>query len=259
MNKFFNLENKNAVIIGAGGHLCSEISSTLAYCGVNLALLDIRKTKINILSDKIKKENKKNNPTLIKIKMDASKKNDHIKSLNKILKSFKNIDILINGAGTNSAMNFFDISEKNWKDVIDSQLNATFYGCQIFGKHMVENKKGVIINISSASAGPPLSKAFAYSAAKSAIKNLTFNLAREWGEKGVRVNALRPGFFPTKWNIKNFIDKKRKNKILSHTPMNRFGKPKELSSTIIWLCSDSSSFVTGSEVRVDGGFSGMSI
>lgn len=255
----FNLKKKNAVIIGAGGHLCSEMALSLADYGVNLALLDIRKEKIKILSDKIIKNKKNNNIKLINIKMNASKKNDHKKSLKKILKSFKKIDILINGAGINSSVNFFEISEKNWKDVIDSQLTATFFGCQVFGSHMVDNKKGVIINISSASAGPPLSKAFAYSASKSAIKNLTFNLAREWGEKGVRVNAIRPGFFPTQWNLKNFIDKKRKRQILSHTPMKRFGEPKELSSAIIWLCSDSSSFVTGTEVRVDGGFSGMSI
>ena len=87
------------------------------------------------------------------------------------------------------------------------KVASTFLSCQIFGKQMIKQKHGSILNISSASAGPPLSKAFAYSAAKSGIKNLTKNLAREWATKGVRVNALRPGFFPTQWSMENFIDK----------------------------------------------------
>ena len=124
---------------------------------------------------------------------------------------------------------------------------------------MVRNKSGCIINISSASAGPPLSKAFTYSASKAAIKNLTQNLAREWGTMGVRVNAIRPGFFPTKWNLENFIDENRKKAILGHTPMKRFGSPNELTGAILWLASDASSFVTGSEICVDGGYSCMTI
>ena len=133
------------------------------------------------------------------------------------------------------------------------------FGCQTFGKFMINNKKGSIVNISSASSGPPLSKAFIYSAAKSGINNLTQNLAREFAKHNVRVNALRPGFFPTEWSKKNFIDKKREKVILNHTPMRRYGIPKELVGTILWLCSDSSSFVTGAEVPVDGGFTSMTI
>ena len=133
------------------------------------------------------------------------------------------------------------------------------FACQIFGKLMIKNKKGSIINISSASSGPPLSKAFIYSAAKSGIKNLTQNLAREFAQYNVRVNAIRPGFFPTEWSKKNFIDKKREKSILNHTPMKRYGLPKELVGAILWLSSDSSSFVTGAEIPVDGGFTSMTI
>ena len=124
---------------------------------------------------------------------------------------------------------------------------------------MLANQCGSIINISSASAGPPLSKAFAYSVSKAGIRNLTQNLGREWGQQGVRVNAIRPGFFPTEWNRKNFITPEREKSILSHTPMARFGQPNELVGATLWLASDASSFVTGSEVSVDGGFSCMTI
>ena len=138
-------------------------------------------------------------------------------------------------------------------------MTTTLNGCQVFGEEMLKNRNGSIINISSASAGPPLSKAFAYSVAKSGIKNLSQNLAREWAKRGVRVNCIRPGFFPTEWNKKNFLDKKRIKRIFDHTPMNRFGNPDELIGATLWLSSDASSFVTGSEVTVDGGFSCMTI
>ena len=116
----------------------------------------------------------------------------------------------------------------------------------------------VIINISSASAGPPLSKV-CYSIAKAGILNLTQNLVREWGTMGVRVNAIRPGFFPTEWNQKNFITKDRELAILGHTPMARYGETAELVGGVIYLASDAASFVTGSELTVDGGFSCMTI
>ena len=124
---------------------------------------------------------------------------------------------------------------------------------------MKSKGSGSIINFSSASAGPPLSKAFPYSVGKAGVKNFTQNLAREWAHYGVRVNCIRPGFFPTKWNLKNFIDNKRKKAILNHTPLGRFGQVDELIAPILLLASESSSFITGSELIVDGGFSSMTI
>ena len=191
--------------------------------------------------------------------LDASNKSEHKYALKKILDKYQKIDILINGAGINAPTPFLDIELEDWNKVLDSQISATMLGCQVFGAQMISQKQGSIINISSASAGPPLSKAFAYSVAKAGIKNLTMNLAREWAQKGVRVNCIRPGFFPTEWNKKNFISPQREEAILSHTPMGRYGEPKELVGVTLWLSSNASSFVTGSEVRVDGGFSCMTI
>ena len=165
----------------------------------------------------------------------------------------------MNGSGINSPTPFLELTLDEWYSVTDSQITATFLGCQVIGAHMLKNSSGTIINISSASADPALSKAFPYSVAKAGIRNLTQNLGREWGTQGVRVNAIRPGFFPTEWNRRNFITPEREQAILSHTPMKRFGEPKELIGAAVFLASNASSFVTGTELIVDGGFSAMSI
>ncbi len=256
VDNLFNLKDKIAAITGAGGHLCSEMAKTLARAGCKVVILDLRLDK----AKKIEKEiNDEGFDQTLSLEINVSIKNNFKDSLEKIIKKFGDIDILINGAGINGATPFLEINNEEWDSIMESQIKGTFFGCQVIGEYMLKKGKGSIINISSASAGPPLSKAFTYSVAKAGIKNLTQNLGREWGETGVRVNAIRPGFFPTKWNLKNFIDKKRKQSILNHTPMNRFGTPDELSGAILWLCSDASSFVTGSEICVDGGFSCMTI
>jgi len=256
LNKLFNLKGKVAAVIGGGGYLCSEMSLGLAKAGCKLVILDLRLEKAKKVCEQIISEGYKET---IAISIDVSNKESHKSALDQIVKKFGTVDILINGAGTNSSSTFFNIGKDEWYSILDSQITGTFFGCQIFGEHMLKNNSGSIINISSASSGPPLSKAFTYSVAKAGIKNLTQNLGREWGEKGVRVNAIRPGFFPTEWNKKNFITKERQTKILSHTPMNRYGKPEELIGVIIWLASEASSFVTGAEITVDGGYSCMTI
>jgi NAD(P)-dependent dehydrogenase (short-subunit alcohol dehydrogenase family) len=256
LDKLFNLKGKVAAVIGAGGHLCSEMAKSFARVGCKVAIIDLRLHKAQQVEKEIYKEGFNNT---ISLALDVSRKEDHHKVLKEIINKFGTLDILINGAGTNGSTPFLEIEEEEWDGIMNSQIKGTFYGCQVFGEYLLKNKKGSIINISSASAGPPLSKAFTYSAAKAGIKNLTQNLGREWGTKGVRVNAIRPGFFPTDWNLKNFIDDDRKKAILGHTPMNRFGTTDELTGAILWLASDASGFVTGAEIAVDGGYSCMTI
>ena len=256
LDKLFNLKDKVAAVIGAGGHLCSEMAKSFARVGCKVVIIDLRLHKAQQVEKEINKEGFNDTLSLV---LDVSRKEDHYKALKEITNKFGTLDILINGAGTNGSTPFLEIEDEEWDGIMNSQIKGTFYGCQVFGEYMIKNKKGSIINISSASAGPPLSKAFTYSAAKAGIKNLTQNLGREWGTKGVRVNAIRPGFFPTDWNLKNFIDDDRKKAILGHTPMNRFGTTDELTGAILWLASDASGFVTGAEIAVDGGYSCMTI
>tara|TARA_B100000925_G_C22007944_1_gene474626 strand:+ start:2996 stop:3778 length:783 start_codon:yes stop_codon:yes gene_type:complete len=256
LSQLFNLENKTVVITGAGGYLCSEIARGFARAGCSVAMLDLRLEKSVEIEKEINKEGFKKT---LALEINVSEKDQHVNALETVIKEFGGCDILVNGAGINGPTPFMDITLDEWYSILDSQLTGTMLGCQVFGGYMVSNQSGSIINISSASAGPPLSKAFTYSVAKAGILNLTQNLGREWGTKGVRVNALRPGFFPTEWNRKNFITAEREQAIFSHTPMSRYGDPAELIGATLWLASDAASFVTGSEVAVDGGFSCMTI
>ena len=256
LGSLFSLEGKNAVVIGGGGHLCSEIAYGFSKAGAKVAVLDLRLEKASLVSEHI---NQELGGSAIAGQIDVSDEASIKQNLNSIIKEFGTFDILVNGAGINSSTPFLEITKSSWNEVLDSQLLGTFLSCKIFGEQMLKNKTGSIINFSSASSNPPLSRAFAYSAAKAGIMNLTKNLAREWAPSGIRVNALRPGFFPTEWNKKNFIDKERESAILSHTPMRRFGEPIELVSGAIWLASNSSSFVTGTELIIDGGFLSMTI
>jgi NAD(P)-dependent dehydrogenase (short-subunit alcohol dehydrogenase family) len=252
----FSLNGKTAVVIGGGGHVCSALAEGFAAAGANVAIIDLRIEKATVIADKLKGTY---GIKSIGLSADVTVKIELQTAINQVVSHYGGIEIAVNGAGINSPEPFLEIEEENCHKVVDSQLTATYLGCQVIGSHMVSRNKGSIINISSASADPALSKAYAYSAAKAGIRNLTQNLGREWAKQGVRVNAIRPGFFPTDWNRKNFITKDRETAILNHTPMGRFGETHELIGAAVYLASDASNFVTGSELIVDGGFSAMTI
>lgn len=256
LRKLFNLEGKVAAVTGGGGHLCGEMARAFARAGCAVAVLDLRMEKAIAVEQEIRAAG---HDQVISLQLDVAKKEDFQQALQAIVARFGHVDILVNGAGINGPTPFLEITLEEWHAIMDSQITGTFLGCQVFGEHMLKRGKGAIMNISSASAGPPLSKAFTYSIAKAGIKNLTQNLGREWGAQGVRVNAIRPGFLPTEWNRKNFITPERQAAILGHTPMRRFGEPPELIGATLWLASDAASFVTGAEIAVDGGFSCMTI
>ncbi|MCU0228084.1 MAG: SDR family oxidoreductase [Bryobacterales bacterium] len=256
INQMFSLEGQSAVVIGGGGVLAGEIALGLAAAGANVAIIGRSQEKAEARAEEIRALGRK----ALAISADTAIKSALQDSCQQILDSFGGVDILVNGAGVNSATPFFDITEEEWQRIVDINLKGVFLACQVFGKGMVESGKGgSVINISSASSGPPLSKVFTYGVTKGGVNQITQFLAREWAPYRVRVNAILPGFFPAEQNRK-ILTEDRVASIFRHTPMNRFGEANELVGAAVYLASSkASSFVTGTVLRVDGGFLSMTI
>ena len=175
------------------------------------------------------------------------------------MKQFGSIEIVVNGAGTNSATPFLEIPEDEFDRIFRINMKGVFLACQVFGKYLVErNQGGSIINVGSMSGVIPLSRVFTYSATKAAVHNISKNLAREWAPLNIRVNTLVPGFFPAEQN-KKVLTPERVAQIMGHTPMNRFGDAAELIGATLLLAGDAGSFITGTEMVVDGGYAAMTI
>jgi len=252
--ELFSLKGKVAVVIGGTGELCGAMAEGFAAAGATVALVGRDPVKAKARMDKIAKDGGKSEF----FPCDTTSRAALQKLLADVLVKCQRVDILINGAGVNSPTPFFDISEEEFDKIITVNLKGLVLGCQIFGKHMVEQKSGSIINLGSASGLNPLSRVFTYSASKAAVHNISKNLAREWATVGVRVNILVPGFFPAEQNRK-VLSPDRVKTILAKTPMNRFGESHELIGAALLLASDAGSFITGAELVVDGGFDAMTI
>ncbi|HUU11793.1 MAG TPA: SDR family oxidoreductase [Phycisphaerae bacterium] len=255
LNEMFGLDGKRAAVIGGGGVLAGAMSSALARAGAKVAILDLNPEAAQRRCDAIRQAGGE----AMALKVDVACRDDLVAACGQIDEAWGGTDILINAPGVNSGTPFFEITESEWEMLIAIDLKGVFLACQVFGRGMVERRGGSIINISSASSGPPLSKVFTYAVAKGGVNQVTQFLAREWATDGVRVNALIPGFFPAEQNRK-LLTPERNAQIMNHTPMKRFGAAEELLGAVLWLASGKASgFVTGALVRVDGGFAAMTI
>ena len=204
---------------------------------------------------------------------DASSHDSLLQARDAIVKRCGGVSILVNAAGGNRpeatlppGADFCKLPLAAWRTVFDLNLvGGSLLPSQVFGETMLAASRGSIINIASMSGMIPLSRVVAYSAAKAAVINLTMFLAREWATKGIRVNAISPGFFPADQNRRLLFNEDgsytpRGAQIIGHTPMDRFGRPEELGGVVVWLASHrASSFVTGQNIVVDGGFSAVTI
>lgn len=256
MSNLFDLSGKTAVIIGGNSTLGSEMAKGFAEQGAKIAVVVQDVETGHCVVDDIEALGGEAKV----FKADVLSK-EAIENAAKEIEAWSGgWDILLNAPGVNSPTPFFEIEEDEWDHVMDVNLKGVMMTCQVFAERMIEQERpGSIINISSVSSTTPLSRVFTYSISKAGINNMTQFLAREFAPHHIRVNAIIPGFFPAEQNRK-ILSEERIASIMNHTPMNRFGTPDELKGTAIWLASDrASGFVTGTLVRVDGGFGSMTI
>jgi len=253
LNQLFGLDGQVAVVIGGTGVLCGAMARGLARAGATVVVSgrDAGKGEARVREIEALGGRAAFAPVdvMARVSIEAL--------LARVVADHGKVDMLVNGAGVNSASPYFEAKDDDWDRVIDSNLKAVHWGCQVFGEAMVGSGGGSILNVASVSSHLPLSRVFAYSASKAAVVNLTQNVARELAPSGVRVNALAPGFFPAEQNRK-ILDPARVEKILAQTPMARFGEPDELvGPTLLLLSRKAGSFITGATYYVDGGFTAM--
>ena len=269
MNDLFDIRGKVAIVTGGAGTLGSSISECLALLGVKVVILgrDINNVKLEV--EKIESMGGQAMPVSADV-MDI----DQLYAAEKqVVEKWGKIDILVNTAGGNTPgatigadQSIFDMNLEDYKKVVDLNLNGTVFPCLVFGKSMALTGSGSIINLSSMSTFSALTRVPGYSMAKSGIeiftKWLAMELALKFSEK-IRVNCIAPGFFIAKQNKHVLLNPdgsytQRSLNVINKTPMKRFGKMEELNGTIIYLCSEAASFVTGIVIPVDGGFSSYS-
>lgn len=265
----FDLEGETAVVIGGTGVLGGAMSDALAGCGAKVAVVGRSEERGRRRVSEIEAAG----GTAMFQTADALDRNSLTAAREAIAGRLGPATILVNAAGGNRpdatlspGSDFCRLSREGWVGVFELNLvGGVFLPSQVFGESMVAAGTGSIVNIASMAGMIPLSRVVAYSAAKAAVINLTKFLAREWATAGVRVNAVSPGFFPAEQNRALLFNEdgsysERGGEIIGHTPMARFGDPKELGGVIVWLASArASSFVTGQNIVVDGGFSAVTI
>lgn len=251
----FDLEGKTAVVIGGTGELCGAMAEGIASAGAHVVLVGRSAEKANARIARIESAGGSAEFQACDV---ASR--DSLESLAEaVFTGHAKVDVLVNGAGVNSPTPFLEVEEEELERILDINLKAVFRACQVFGARMVGGAApSSIINIGSMSGVIPLSRVFTYSATKAAVHNLSKNLAREWATQGVRVNTIVPGFFPAEQN-KKILSEERISQIMGHTPMKRFGEAQELIGATLLLASAAGSFMTGTEILVDGGYAAMTI
>jgi len=268
-NDLFDLTGVTAAVIGGTGVLGGAMAVALGAAGAKVAVLGRNEQRGGERARIIEESG----GTAVFQAVDSLDLDSLRQARDIVNEKLGPTTVLVNAAGGNHpdatlppGSDFCQLPLEAWQTVFDLNLaGGVLLPSQVFGETMLAEQQGSIINIASMAGMLPLSRVVAYSAAKSAVINLTQFLAREWAQRGIRVNAISPGFFPAKQNMKLLFNDdgsytERGDQIIGHTPMARFGNAEELAGVVVWLAaSRASSFVTGQNIVVDGGFSSVTI
>src|ERR1700722_11486311 len=249
-SQLFNLDGKIAVVTGGTSGIGHALSLGLAEAGADVVATARRQQQVDDTAAEIEARGRQT----LRLTSDVCDRAPLEELLSATLEKFSKGDILINCAGKIKRTPTLTMPEEEWTDILDTNLTGTLRACQVFGRHMLERGYGRIANISSLNSFVALSEVAAYAASKAGVSSLTRSLAVEWSKKGVTVNAVAPGVFRTDLNAQLLDSTPRGQELLMRTPMGRFGKTEELIGAVVYLASDSSSFVTGQVLVVDGGF-----
>ena len=268
-NKLFDISGKVVVITGGSGVLGGNIAEYLLSAGAKVGIIGHTPEKVTTRLDALKRIDS----NVLGFTGDVLDEVFLQQVRDSLVKEWKKIDVLINMAGGNMPgatigkdQTIFDLKLDDFRKVAELNLDGTVIPSLVFGKQMADQGEGCIINVSSMTASRAVTRVVGYSAAKAAVDNFTrwmaTELARKYGE-GLRVNAIAPGFFISTQNRDLLLNRDgsytdRGKAIIANTPMGRFGHPDELNGAVHWLMSNAASFVTGTIVPIDGGFSAFS-
>jgi len=248
--ELFSLEGKLAVVTGGTSGIGRALSLGLADAGADVIATARRQQQVDDTAAEIEARGRQT----LRVASDVGDRESLEKLLVAALERFGKVDILVNCAGIIKRTPTLDLPEAEWTNILNVNLTGTLRACQVFGRKMLERGYGRIINIASLNSFVALSEVAAYAASKAGVASLTRSLAVEWSKKGVTVNAVAPGVFRTDLNAQLLDSTQRGQELLMRTPMGRFGKTEELIGAVVYLASDSASFVTGQILVVDGGF-----
>ncbi len=246
----FNLDGKVAVVTGGSRGFGKAMALGLADAGADVVVASRTQADLDAVAEEIKGKGRKS----MAIATDMLDKASIENMADKAFEEFGKIDILINNAGQGDTCPFTKLKEEQWDMILNINLKGYFLTTQAVGKYMVKAKSGRVINISSAMGEAPLGYMAPYAASKGGINSMTKSLAQEWAPLGITVNAIAPSYFATDINKDSMADETTSKIIMSKTPVRRWGKVEELIGIINYLASDASSYMTGSIIALDGGW-----
>src|SRR5262245_48543865 len=248
--ELFSLKDRVAVVLGGTSGIGQAIARGFAQAGAITIASSRDQDRVNAMADEFDAMGTKT----LRLASDVQDRDSLQRLCDETVLAYGQVDVLMVASGTLKKVPTVDLTDEDWNRVVDVNLSGTFRANQVFGRQMLKQKKGSIINTCSMTTFVSFGEVAVYAATKAGVHMLTKSLACEWATQGVRVNAIAPGVFRTPCNTKALDIPERLSAIVGRTPMGRVGNVDELQGAAIYLASDASAFVTGQTIPVDGGF-----